>query len=277
MSFERIAPLTALLLLGGALAACNEPADAGAAKQTEVVRWKLPKALKEISGLAFLDGQLYAHQDERVRVYALDWQDGRVLDTYPAGDQGRGDRGDVEGIAALDGRLYLVTSDGQLYRTAPETRVIEHVRDLGTDESCEIEGLTAVDGGLVAACKSWYGEDDPLGVHFLRWEADGEVTHVAIPLTGDLQHELEQGLSPSGIEFVAGERIFLLVAAREGRICELDAALRFRRCSALDGSHKQTEGVAVAPSGAVVLADEGRGGRARLTVYPDRTFLEPRS
>ena len=62
--------------------------------------------------------RLLAHDDERGRVVEIDFPAGSIVKDFELG----GPRGrvadDFEGIAAAEGRLYLVTSSGRLYEFA---------------------------------------------------------------------------------------------------------------------------------------------------------------
>ncbi|MCZ6869403.1 MAG: hypothetical protein O7G84_07875, partial [Gammaproteobacteria bacterium] len=87
--------------------------DAPAAQQ-----WKLPKRLREISGLGLTpDGYLLAHDDERGTIYVLDYRELRHVKTFRLGQPTA--RDDFEAVAMADGRIYVMTSLGRLYE-APE-------------------------------------------------------------------------------------------------------------------------------------------------------------
>ena len=78
--------------------------------------FKLPKRLREISGLAMLAGnRLLAHDDERGVVVEIDYRDGSIVKAFALGGRRGPVADDFEGIAAAEGRIYLVSSSGQLY------------------------------------------------------------------------------------------------------------------------------------------------------------------
>jgi len=80
------------MFFAAGLAGCAEPhAAAGASSQVAdeklvVRRWKLPKALREVSGLA-VDGSggVYAVADEFAVVYRIDPLSGKILSVYSLG------------------------------------------------------------------------------------------------------------------------------------------------------------------------------------------------
>lgn len=83
------------------------------ASDSGVRQWRLPDALREISGLALTpDGHLLAVADERAVIYELNYVDGKLVRAFAFGEPPL--RGDFEGIAWLNERVYLVTSEGML-------------------------------------------------------------------------------------------------------------------------------------------------------------------
>lgn len=248
--------------------------------ETRLVQWKLPKRLREISGLALTaDGRAFAIADERAEVIELDYRAGRAVKRFRVGDPVLA--GDFEGLAAPGDALYAITSDGLLLRF-PEGADRSHVPyerlDTGLGERCEIEGLASEHDrdGLLIACKRIHERAGRGELWFFRWNLvtralDPEpVVHDAAALAGRIG---EEEFSPSGLAFTPDGAYLLVVAARQR------AMARFRRTAPggleLDAvtslpardRHRQTEGLAVLPSGALMLADEGGKKRGRLGVY----------
>jgi uncharacterized protein YjiK len=94
--------------------------------------------LNEISGLSYYDGKLYAVQDELGTIYALNSQTGEILGTNKCWKNG-----DFEAIEVVDGRLFMLKSNGNLYETPIEDMCRESTRkiDLGFDKDWNFEGL----------------------------------------------------------------------------------------------------------------------------------------
>lgn len=243
--------------------------------------WRLPRRLTEISGLALTeDGRLLAHHDEAAVVFELDLQTGAVVKEFEVGDANGPVRDDFEGIAAADGLLYLVTSAGRLYvfeEGAEGETVLFTVYATGVGRRCEIEGL-AWDKrrrALLLLCKRSLDPDRPdeLAIHI--WSAEErrllkEAT-TFIPLA-DVSRELGgSGYRPSGIERHPGSGNYFVVAARQQAVAEVTPTGRLLAVERFPGRwHRQIEGITFGPDGALIVADEGAGGRARLTVYPAR-------
>jgi hypothetical protein len=111
--------LTFLVLACGA--ETSQAPAAEAVDPSEFMQWKLPKRLKEISGLALTpDERLLAITDEQAVVYELDYAEGRVIKSFWLGDPIV--RGDFEGIAVLEDTVWLLTSDGSSSKGWDRTR-----------------------------------------------------------------------------------------------------------------------------------------------------------
>ena len=241
-------------------------------------RWELPRPLREISGLATTaDHRLLAHNDEAGIVFEIDALDGSVVKEFQLADLADPVTDDFEGIAVADGWIYLVTSNGRLYECregADDEAVLFQVYATGAGRDCEIEGL-AYDAGrreLVLMCKSARSDGLRGGLGMFRWSIDekalrGERTVVPV---GDFARRIGSNrFHPSGIERHPVSGNWFVVAARQAAIAEMTPegqVLDVRRFEA--PWHRQVEGIAFAPDGALFVADEGGRARGTLTVYP---------
>lgn len=236
----------------------------------------LPGRLREVSGLAVTsDGRLFAHDDERARVYQVDPGSGDVIKRFDVGEGGI--RGDFEGIAVAGDRFYLVESNGTLYEFQEgeeKEDVSFRERKTGLGRRCEVEGLAhdPDSDALLLVCKSTRGRDlrDHLVVFaapLATLEPEAEPRY-RIPYAS-LQDVGARGrLHPSGIEVHPLTRHIFVVAAREEGIVEIDRTGRFVRAAELPGKlHVQPEGIAFVLD-RLALADEGSGRKATLTLYP---------
>jgi uncharacterized protein YjiK len=270
----------AAILLGIAVSACGaEPADTSATEsqeQDDFKQWKLPKRLREISGLALTaDDRLLAVTDEKAIVYELDYVQGKVIKSFALGDPVV--RGDFEGIAVLGDTIWLMTSDGTLY-AAGEGSDGSSVRyqeyDTGTGDFCELEGLgqDRAAGTLILACKQGIKRKKK-DLMIFEWSASASgIEHIRdIPLPGPAIRSMidKKRISPSGIAVdpQTGERV--VIAAREDALVRLtpDGALLEAIILEKKGRHKQAEGIEITRDGRMLIADEGGKGRARLAVY----------
>ncbi|MGI9430672.1 MAG: SdiA-regulated domain-containing protein [Myxococcota bacterium] len=240
---------------------------------TPAHRHKLTRALDEVSGLATTaDGRLLAHEDQRAIVYELDPLSGDVAKRFALG---RKLRGDFEGIAEVDGTVYLVTSTGKLVR-GPEgadgEEVDYEVFETNVRERChEIEGLAYEPNErlLLLACKRARGGTQD--VLIFRWSLEREqLTEPvwrALPQSALALPGARGPFRPSGIARDPRSGHWLLLSAAPPALAELSADGELLQVRALDGTrHRQPEGITLAPD-ALWIADEGAGKRARLAAY----------
>jgi uncharacterized protein YjiK len=247
---------------------------------TDRVRHGLPGRLQEISGLARVpDGLLLAHDDERARLHRLDAGTGEVVDEFRLDEEGM--RGDFEGVAVGGGFVYLTDSNGVVRvfpEGAPDARVSFETLETGVGEWCEVEGLAFVadPARLILACKRIRGRGMRGGLTLFSVRIGPAAAERPEPLL-DLAPEtlsdlgLPRRLSLSGLEFHEGTGHMLVIASREERIVEIGqdgSILAWARLR--PGPHPQPEAITFTETGDLAIGDEGSGGSARLTIYPQR-------
>jgi uncharacterized protein YjiK len=248
-----------------------------------VARWNLPARFREASGLALSDdGRLWVHNDEAALIGALDPTTGQVIGAYRFGQ--RVQRGDFEGIAVAESRLYLVTSSGRLYtaglpaRSVAEAVLPFEVIETGVGKQCEVEGL-GHDPRLrllLLACKTPRAKSLADRVAIFRWSlatrALAEPDRVVIPLADLRSGRSRKGFHPSAIERDPATGHWLLIASADNGYALVDSGGRVLRAGDLRRGHPQPEGLALDARGRLYLSDEGgppsRPGR--VTVYACR-------
>ena len=240
-------------------------------------QWKLPKKLKEISGLALTpDDRLFAVTDEKAIVYGLDYQQGKIVKAFTLGSPTV--HGDFEGIAILNDVLYLVTSEGRIYATAEGNdgdKMQYKTYKTGLGKLCEIEGLAQdrQSGTLLLACKKSRvkGKGGKLSV-FVWSPSAGKVLRereITIP-EDDIAAKLDKKhISPSAIAVDPGTANLYVVASRQRAIIEMkpNGELITAIILPLADRHRQAEGIEITQDGRLLIADEGGKKKARLSVY----------
>jgi uncharacterized protein YjiK len=249
--------------------------DASAAWQAE-----LPRALSEVSGLAFTrDGSLLAHGDERAVIWRYDLTTRRPVARFGLAER-RGRRvmhGDFEDLAIVDERLFLVTGTGEIFEGRIGTdgqlgRAVRRTPALGA--VCEAEGLTwdAATRSLLVLCKS---------VRSRRWKHGMVILAVSIdtwryerqPRILVADEDLERATSKKHFQGSAMTRhprtgTLIVIAGPEHSYVELSPTGKVLGGGQLDGDrHRQPEGVAVAPDLTLLISDEASGGKATITAY----------
>ncbi len=228
-------------------------------------RWSLPSALKEVSGVAINDGQIWVHDDEFAIVYLFDRGTGAVSHKLQLGESPITD--DFEGIAVLGDDLFLLSSTGSLYVVREgkhKTGVVDHeVLETGLEDVCELEGLDPdlEDGNLVMVCKNMLDKSLAYVSVFTYELSTGLVTEqLRIPFS-------EVGkFHPSGITTAFGN--YIVVAAKDRELIELTPEGKIvARVELGKKAHPQTEGIGFLDNQELVLTDEAKNKKARISLY----------
>ena len=240
-------------------------------------QWKLPKRLKEISGLALTpDDRLFAISDEQGIVYELDYNQGKIVKTFGLGSPIA--RDDFEGIAYLNDLIYVVSSTGRLYEMA-EGSDGEHVSfkvyKTGLGRICEIEGLAADirSGTLHLACKRNKSATKLGSLSIFAWlPSTGKLLperQVEVP-TIEIARKLgKKRVNPSAIAIDPETGNYYGLAGPQRAIFELTPRGKLIDAIILPlaDRHRQAEGIEITRDGKLLIADEGGNKKARLGVY----------
>ncbi|MFW6093028.1 MAG: SdiA-regulated domain-containing protein [Pseudomonadota bacterium] len=238
-------------------------------------QWSLPAGLEEASGLVHLTpGRLLTHDDNVSTLWRLEYGDG--VTAAPLAHQPPRIDGDFEAVTVAHGRVLLLASPGLLYHAAGDPAaggVAGPWRKCptGIERRCNFEGL-AVTGSrraLVAACKY---PRHPVAGAITLYELPAPETR-ARPLIVDVTPVTAAlslaRLRPSALAWAPARERLLVLAGKERVILEVSAhgdLVAWRRLPW--GFHRQAEGLALAPDGALLIADEADGHVATLSRYP---------
>jgi hypothetical protein len=238
--------------------------------------FRLPKRLREISGLAATsDGRLMGHDDEEAVIYELDVAAGQIVKRFSLGDPAM--RGDFEGLAIGSREVfYLVTSDGLIhcFEEAEDRAFADfELFDTGLDGRGEVEGVAfdAVSERLVLACKTNYSAALQGAVALYAWSPlvpdQPARPWLTLPVYPLAQAVGARSFHPSALEIDPQTGRLVVVASLENAMVELDREGRVLAARSLGARHRQPEGAAILPDGALVIADEAAGGEPMLTCY----------
>jgi hypothetical protein len=185
---------------------------------------------------------------------------------------------DFEGIATVNNQVYLVTSSGRIYegsRGADGESVLYNIYATGVGRDYEIEGLAydANQGALVLMCKDPRRAELKEQLVLYRWSLDKkqliEDAHIVIPVIEFTRHIEGKAFQPSGIERHPVSGNYFVVAARQKAIAEITPSGQVVAAKRFPAQwHRQPEGITFTADGTLIIADEGSGKKARLTLYP---------
>lgn len=263
-----LAPCLALLLLAG----CNIEQNVGE------VGYKLPSGLTEVSGLALAGpDSVFAHDDTHAIIYEIRLRDGRMQRAFALGDPTI--EGDFEGIDAVGGKVFLISSDGVIYAATPGKngeRVPFDIYDSGVGKNCEVEGLSnsPEPGNLLILCKRLRVEEDQPKLEIYQWrigaERAGDKPWLSVPYDQLLEERQWSEFGPSALEWdpVAGH--FFVASAHNRLLLVLDRQGRLIKQLPFNQSrHPKVEGITITPDRRMAIADEGsRARNGQLTIFP---------
>lgn len=257
--------------------------------------WKLPKNLREVSGLSFIDkNHLACNQDEKGNIYIFNIKDGEVTEKIDFGDDG-----DYEGIEIIGDNAWLVKSNGTLYKVkdyaSKDIKVKEYKTELKKKNDVEGLGFDPISGKLLIACKGHPFLDEQSGKEFkaiysfdiktktLSLKPELLVVMDSIKYYKDFNTMAMLGMElfayfdeakgdlsfqPSGIAvhpitgnlyMIGSVGNLLMIISREGEILAM-VDLRSRY-------HPQPEGICFSPDGTLYISNEGDEERGSIVRF----------
>ena len=242
---------------------------------TPLARWIMPRDLGEISGLALTsDGRLLAHDDEQGRVTVIDPRRGVTLKHFWIGQSVRAD---FEGIADVDGRIYLLASNGKLFEfhegdDGDHVRFTVHDTHLGNE--CEFEGVAfdSITKTFLLPCKNIGRKELRDQVVLFRWNPQT----ASAPPDGMIKIPLQRAIGANGwkafhpsditVDPVSGN--YVMIAGPEQGLLEITPSGEVVRSVPLPGKHHRAEGIAITSDGLLIVSDEASNSApAVITLY----------
>ena len=230
--------------------------------------YTLPKELKEVSGLAYYkDDKLLCVQDEDAVVFVFDTKKKKVTQDF-----GFGGYGDFEGIEYVNNEVYVLESNGNLFRFKPESTQIGRTKTDLPDKT-EVEGLgyDPKTKRLLIAVKNGKGSSDKAVYSF-------DLLNRAVfrdMSLNDVQLEAAgidpKTYKPSGIAVhpITGEWYILTSAGKRLVITSRRAKIIYSE--PLDPKlFRQPEGICFAPNGDLYIASEGDGRKGYIMKFTYR-------
>ena len=247
-------------------------------------KYFLPYVLSEISGLSYLmDNQLITVEDEGSRVFIYDLVQKDIVHSIKFHNPG-----DYEGVEVIDGEVFVLESDGDVYRFpyGPEKEVESEKSETPLDRKNDTEGLgyDPLTGQLLIACKedgdikgtnakgkAVYAfdieeeelDDDP------RFEISLKTLKKFFEANRDQQYDEERlKFKPSGIAYHPIEQAFYIIASTGKLMVVLtrDGIVKatYPIAPRLLG---QPEGICFAPNGDLYISSEGEGDRGYILKF----------
>jgi uncharacterized protein YjiK len=249
-------------------------ADANPQKNVPLAMWLMPPQLNEISGLALTArGTVLTHDDNVGRVYEIDPKSGILLKSFSLlGNP----KGDFEAITIVGTDIYLMTSDGKLFKFREGTdgaQVPYSTYDTGLGEQCEFEGLTFEPDSsrLLMVCKRFLDKEAPHALLIFRLPLPlgnrASVSEMRIPIQEVAGSNHWKNFHASDINIDPATGNYVIIASREKGLVVVTPDGDVVRSEEIPGEHRQPEGVAITRDGILLISDEANVKPAVITLY----------
>jgi len=251
---------------------------------------KLPKELREISGISyFSDNLAIAIQDENAVLYFLSLSNGEIVDSLNFGEDG-----DYEGITSDENNIYILRSDGYIFTMPKIATDSPKVNKINTilDNRFDTEGIcyNSKTKNLLIACKE--NADELSTRNIFNYSIEGQIieknpayrislnnikkylenapeTVEFDELRGYFDDSSEDFFYPSDIAVhpISGDIYIcsaksislLVVISQEGNLKHIQLIP--------EEMLPQTEGISFTPKGDLILCSEGKAKDERLFIF----------
>jgi len=235
---------------------------------------KLPKSLKEISGLALLnEKQILVNNDEEGIVYTLKVPGFEMTAKLKIGDEKI--QKDFEGIAVVKDTVYMVTSNGVVYKINYSAKndaadFIQFKTSLKIQN--DVEGLCYDKNSLLLACKNEPGmgkvKSRAVYSFSLRKMTLERQPRFLISLKELMQKYGFKNFAPSGIEKNPVNGNFFVLSSNPPSVIELNPRGKILAAIKLSSkTHPQPEGITFLNDGTMLISDEGQDKSGKITIY----------
>ncbi len=249
-------------------------ADANPTKPVPVAQWIMPSELREISGLALTSrGTVLTHDDNIGRVYEIDPKTGILLKAFSLTG---GVRGDFEAITIAGTDIYLLRSNGKIYKFkegADAAQVPYSMYDTGLGKDCEFESMAyeADSSRLLLACKKFLQKNAPKELLIYRVPLPlgdrSATTMLKVPIKDVIGSNKWKNFHPSDINIDPVTKNYVIIASHEKGLIVVTPGGEVVRSESLPGDHRQPEGVAITLDSMLLVSDEANVMPPAITLY----------
>jgi len=236
---------------------------------------KLNKSLKEVSGLELLnDEELLTHNDEEGIVYTLKITNFEITGKLKIGDEKV--QKDFEGIAFVNNSVYMVTSNGVIFKfnhlTKNEFADFEMFKTSLKVEN-DVEGLCydKTTNSLLLACKNepGMGNTNSRAIYSfnLKKMSLERSPRFVISLKELMQKFGFKDFAPSGIEKNPMNGNFFVLSSNPPSVIELNPQGKILAAARLNPKvNPQPEGITFLQDGTMLISDEGQKHSGTISV-----------
>ena len=249
-------------------------ADANPSRPVPVAEWIMPPELREISGLALTTrGTVLTHDDNIGRVYEINPKTGILLKGFSLAG---GVRGDFEAITIAGTDIYLLRSNGKIYKFkegADASQVPYTFYDTGLGKECEFESMAyeADSSRLLLACKKFLQKPAPKELLIYRVPLPlgdrSAITAMQVAMKDVVGSNKWKNFHPSDINIDPITKNYVIISSNQKGLVVITPDGEVVRSEPLPGEHRQPEGVAITRDSLLIVSDEANVKPPAITLY----------
>lgn len=229
-------------------------------------KWNVPKVLKEISDLTYIDKNRFACiQDEKGKIFIYNTGTEKIEKEIPFGDDG-----DYEGLAIVEQTAYVLRSDGEIFQVkdymSSNLVIIQHKTSLTSKQNTEGMCYDSKNNRLLLAIKgSEPGNDDYKGIYSFNL-TDFKMTErpvFKINLHDKVFENVkgkktESVIQPSAIALHPKTGDIYITEGKSPKLLIMDSRGNIKALLKLKSSDfNQPEGICFNPEGDLYISNEG--------------------
>ena len=249
-------------------------ADANPSRPVPVAEWIMPPELREISGLALTTrGTVLTHDDNIGRVYEINPKTGILLKGFSLAG---GVRGDFEAITIAGTDIYLLRSNGKIYKFkegADASQVPYTFYDTGLGKECEFESMAyeADSSRLLLACKKFLQKPAPKELLIYRVPLPlgdrSAITAMQVAMKDVVGSNKWKNFHPSDMNIDPITKNYVIISSNQKGLVVITPDGEVVRSEPLPGDHRQPEGVAITRDSLLIVSDEANVKPPAITLY----------
>jgi len=237
----------------------------------------MPGALREISGIEWVDGQILAIQDEAGILFWVNPENGEISDSKPFGKNG-----DYEDLALINDEVWVLKSNGTLYLIenykAGELKSETHKFPI--KERRDFESLVQSPDGqkLISICKDCKWDKKEKEASAYSFDPSKE-EYDESPVFQLVKKQIEERLNvdydksvkiqPSAAALHPVDKEYYIISSTGSWLAIFDLDFTIKKLYQINSRiFKQPEGMTFSPDGTLYISNEARGGRANILVFP---------
>ena len=233
--------------------------------------WKLPKQLKEISGIVIQNDQkVVCVNDEEGDLFIYDLSTKNIEQTISFHK-----KGDYEDVAIKDSTAFILRSDGTIYEVEnymDGPKIIKHNTFLTKKDNAEGLFLDVSKNRLLVACKeNSEPENESRSVYeFLLKDKHLNPNPILTITQKELasKYNLRSSFSPSGIAIHPISKNIYILSSVGKMLAEFTSEGKLQKVYSLNYSHfQQPEGISFDEIGNLYISNEAKGGKANILKF----------